>query len=226
MKFKQLHEWDLSVEEAKSVQRLLANQISLKNQFSKIRFIAGADISIDTNTGEGIAGIIVYTFPELETVEKKHARKKITYPYIPGLLSFRESPILLEAVKKIETEPDLFIFDGQGIAHPRTLGIATHMGLLLDKPTIGCAKSRLFGKYEEPNRKAGSISPLMNGNREIGAVVRTRENVKPVFVSPGHKIDLESSVRIILQCCDGLRIPKPTREADHFVNLIKRGQLV
>jgi len=226
MRIRLLHEWDLSVADARSIQNRFSSKIVLKNQFSQIGLIAGADIAIDVENNEGIAGVIVYTFPDLQVIEKKYAQRKVTYPYVPGLLSFRESPLLLDVMKKVEQEPDLIVFDGQGIAHPRSFGIASHMGLLLNKPTIGCAKSLLFGKYKEPGKEAGSVSKLCSGNKIIGAVVRSRESVKPIFISPGHKIDLKTAIQIMLKCCDGYRIPKPTREADHFVNAIKRGKLV
>ena len=222
MKFRNLHPWDLTPREAIQVQKKLAQRISLQNSFTKIHTIAGADIAVDIESNEGIAGVVVYRFPDLKTVERQSARKKLTYPYIPGLLSFREVPVLLEALREIKTEPDLILFDGQGIAHPRFLGIASHMGLLLDKPTIGCAKSLLVGSFEEPAKKAGSTSPLKIGEKTVGMVLRTRDGARPIFVSPGHKIDLETSVQIVKNCCDGFRIPKPTREADRFVGEMKR----
>jgi len=222
MKLRNLHKWEVPIEEAKSIQRELAGKIYLQNQFSEIGLIAGTDMSIDEETMEGIAGVVIFTFPGLEIVERKYARRKITYPYIPGLLSFREAPILLSAFEKIEHEPDLVIFDGQGIAHPRRLGIASHMGIILDKPAIGCAKSLLCGEYIEPAKKMGSISSLFDGDKTIGVTLRSRDNVHPIFISPGHKIDLDTSLKIILACCDGYRIPKPTRIADHYVEEVKR----
>jgi deoxyribonuclease V len=146
-------------------------------------------------------------------------------PYIPGLLAFREAPILARAFEKLNCEPDVVLFDGHGFAHPRRMGIASHMGLLLDKPSIGCAKSRLVGTHQEPGNTPGEWSPLMDGEQQIGAVLRTRGNVKPIFVSCGHKMDLKTALMIVLQCCDGYRIPKPTREADHFVENVKRQHL-
>lgn len=224
MRVKPLHAWDLTPPEAIALQKKLAQRVILKKQFLKIRTVAGLDIAIDTENNEGIGGAIIFSFPDLECIEKKSARKKLNYPYIPGLLSFREIPALLEVIQNLKNEPDLFIVDGQGVAHPRNCGIASHLGLILDKPAIGCAKSLLCGEYREPGKKAGSVSVLEMKRKVIGAVVRTRTNVKPVFISPGHKIDLKSSVKIILQCCDGFRIPKPTRETDHYVNALKRGE--
>lgn len=208
------------------MQKELAEKVVLEKRFSAIRLVAGADIAIDAASGEGLAGVIVYTYPDLDVVEKVHARVKIKYPYIPGLLSFRESPVLIEAMRKVRNDPDLILFDGQGIAHPRGLGIASHMGLVLDKPTIGCAKSLLVGTFRDPDEKTGSTSPLVYKNRTVGSVVRTRDGVRPIFVSPGHGIDIPGSVEIVLRCSSGYRVPRPTRDADLYVGEIKRGQAV
>lgn len=236
MKIKNLHSWNLSPQEAIAIQRDLQKEIILKKKFGRIETIAGADMAIDDNRKLGFAGVIVYSFPDLIEIERQDAVVPIRLPYIPGLLAFREGPVLLEAFKKLRTAPDIVMFDGQGIAHPRGLGIASHMGLFLDKPTIGCAKSRLIGEYKEPGNNVGDWSPLFYSSSEpldkargesrsariIGAVLRTRKNVKPIFVSPGHMIDLASSIQIVLQCLDRTRIPKPTREADHFVKICHR----
>jgi deoxyribonuclease V len=224
MRYRNLHAWHVSPAQGKAIQDELRSLVKLKNDFSRVDLVAGADLSIEKGTGEGFAGVIVYAFPELQEVERCCARCKITFPYVPGLLAFREAPVLLEALAQVKHEPDLIVFDGQGIAHPRGLGIATHMGILLDKPTIGCAKSRLIGLFEEPGPNVGDWSPLMVEDTTVGAVLRTRRNVKPVFVSQGHKIDLETCVDLLLRCSDGYRIPKPTRHADHFVEAIKRSQ--
>jgi deoxyribonuclease V len=156
------------------------------------------------------------------------ASRKVTFPYIPGLLSFREAPVCLAAVEKLQTQPDVFIIDGQGIAHPRRLGLATHLGLFLDKPTIGCAKSRLTGTFQEPPLEKGAYSLLKDEMRKkstepevIGAVVRTRTNVKPVFVSVGHKCLLEDAIRVVLDCAVRYRLPEPTRLAHQAVSKIK-----
>ena len=214
---------NISTKQAIKIQNKLRKQVRLKNSFKRLRSIAGCDLAF-TKDGKGaIGGVIVYSWPDLKEIERQVYIGKVTFPYIPGLLSFREAPVLLKTIEKLKTKPDLFIFDGQGIAHPRRMGIATHMGLLLDKPTIGCAKSRLIGKYREPGRKRGLISTLLsNDGRRIGNVVRTRDHVRPIFVSPGHKIDFKTTIRIIINCVDGLRIPKPTREADHWVGKNKK----
>jgi deoxyribonuclease V len=222
MRYQEIHRWDVAPAEGSRIQNELRERVVLQNDFSRVDLVAGADMSIDKSSNEGFAGVIVYTFPGLNEVERRHAHRKLTFPYIPGLLAFREAPVLLGAFAKLENEPDVIIFDGQGIAHQRGLGIATHMGLVLDKPTIGCAKSRLVGSFEEPGNEVGDHSALVFHGNTVGAVLRTRKNVNPIFVSQGHKIGLETCVDILLQCGDGYRIPKPTREADHFVGEIKR----
>jgi len=158
---------------------------------------------------------------ELEHIETVSAVQETRFPYIPGLLSFREAPVCLEAVKKLSRQPDLFVIDGQGIAHPRRLGLASHLGLFLDRPTIGCAKSRLIGTFEEPGSEKGAWSPLRDGEEVIGAVVRTRSRVKPVFVSVGHKCMLEDVIRVTLACVTRYRIPEPTRLAHQAVSRLR-----
>jgi deoxyribonuclease V len=217
-----LHEWNVSPREAVELQRRFQPLVSLKTGSRKITLVAGCDLALDPEENTGYGGVIVYRWPGLEEVERKSAVKKITFPYVPGLLSFREAPVLLECFEKLEHDPDLFIFDGQGIAHPRGIGIASHLGLFLDRPTIGCAKSHLYGAFCEPAFKRGSSSPLnAPDGAVIGAVVRTRDGVQPIFVSPGHQMDCDTAVAMVLACADGTRVPKPTREADHFVKMLK-----
>jgi len=216
----------VSIPEARKIQESLRPRLEFPATLPEIRFIAGCDMAIDKADNTGTAGVIVYRWPELEEVERRYASAKLTFPYVPGFLSFREAPVLLEAIAKLEHEPDLFFFDGQGIAHPRGLGIASHLGLILDKPSVGCAKSRLCGEHGDPPAKKGGCAHLVGKDgKRLGAVLRTRDRVHPVFVSPGHKIDIQNAVRIVLSCCDGYRIPKPTREADHFVEKAKRGNV-
>jgi deoxyribonuclease V len=222
VKYRNLHPWKVSPKEAVQIQRELRSSLLIENDFSDVHLIAGADIALDKRTSKGYAGVIIYTFPELDEVERRHAMVDLTFPYIPGLLGFREAPALLKAFAAVRHVPDIVIFDGQGIAHPRRMGIATHMGIVLDKPSIGCAKSRLIGTFEEPGPRAGHHTPLSDAGEVIGAVLRTRDNVKPVFISPGYKVDVATSVEIMMQCADGFRIPKPTREADRFVAEVKR----
>jgi len=173
---------------------------------------------------EAYAGVILYEYPSLKEVERVWAKAPLSFPYIPGLLSFREAPILLKAFRKLKRAPDLVLIDGQGLAHPRRCGIASHMGLLLDRPTIGCAKSLLCGEFTEPAARRGSFTPLMDRGEEVGRVLRTRDAVRPIFISVGHQVSLKKAVEIVLQCHSGYRIPKPTREADQFVAEVKRSQ--
>ena len=183
--------------------------------------IAGADVSFRGDKAYGV--VVVLNYPSFEITEKVLKSAKISCPYIPGLLTFREGPVLERCFKVLKTEPEIILFDGQGIAHPRNMGLATHLGILLDKPTIGCAKTRLFGNYTEPEKAPGSFSYLLdNQERKIGAVLRTRNNVKPVYVSPGHNIDLASSIRIIFMCTKGYRLPQPLRFAHQLTKEIKK----
>ena len=204
------------------LQERLRERVVLEDRFRRIRFVAGADLAFDPETDLAFAGVIVYRFPELEEVERRTARRKLRFPYVPGLLSFRESPVLLAAFARLRTEPDLILIDGHGRAHPRLFGIACHLGVLFDKPAIGCAKSVLVGDHEEPGAGVGSTRPLCFQGRRVGMALRTRENVKPIFVTQGHRVSLRTAVRLVRQCLDGFRIPKPTREADHFVRERRR----
>lgn len=219
MKYLNLHSWEVSPQEAIKIQKDLKSKISLKKSFSKIDKIAGADVSYYQN--KMIAGVIIFEFPNLKIIERQSFVSSINFPYIPGLLTFREGPSLLAAFKKIKNEPDIILFDGQGIAHPRRMGIATHLGLFLGKPAIGCAKSRLSGKYTSVGEEKGDCTLLKDGKEILGAVLRTRKRVKPIFVSPGHKIDLSNSIEIILKCMVKYRLPLPVREAHIFVNQIR-----
>ena len=219
LKYLNLHSWEVSPQEAIKIQKDLKSNMSLKKSFSKIDKIAGADVSYYQN--KMIAGVIIFEFPNLKVIEKQFFISPINLPYIPGLLTFREGPSLLAAFKKIKNEPDIILFDGQGIAHPRRMGIATHLGLFLDKPTIGCAKSRLSGEYIPVGEEKGDYALLKEGEEILGAVLRTRRKVKPIFISPGHKIDLSNSIEIILKCIVKYRLPVPVREAHIFVNQIR-----
>ncbi len=219
MKYLNLHSWEVNPQEAIKIQKDLKSNISLKKSFSKIEKIAGADVSYYKN--KMITGIVILKFPQLEIIEKKSSVSSVNFPYIPGLLTFREGPSILAAFKKIKNEPDIILFDGQGIAHPRRMGIATHLGLFLDKPTIGCAKSRLSGKYTSVGEKKGDYALLKEDEEILGAILRTRKRVKPIFISPGHKIDLPNSIEIVLKCIIKYRLPLPVREAHIFVNQIR-----
>ncbi len=204
------------------LQETLRERVEREDRFGTLQFVAGADLAFDPETNLAFAGVIVYQFPQLQEVERRMARRTLRFPYVPGLLSFRESPVLLAAFEKLRVEPDLILVDGHGIAHPRRFGIACHLGLLLDRPTIGCAKSILVGEAVEPGVRAGSTAPLVDKGETVGIVLRTRDRVKPIYVTTGHRVSLQSAVRIARQCLDGFRIPKPTREADHFVRDLRR----
>ena len=214
--------WDLAPREAMRLQESLRERVELEDRFGEIRYVAGADMAFDPATEVAFGGVIVYRLPGLEEVERRMARRRLRFPYVPGLLSFRECPILLAAFARLKTEPDLILIDGQGYAHPRRLGIACHIGILFDKPTIGCAKSRLVGEHDEPAQRAGSTAALTLEGERVGVVLRTREGVKPIYVSTGHRVSIESAVGLVKQCLDGFRIPKPTREADHYVRDLRR----
>ncbi len=204
------------------LQERLRERVILEDRFGPIRFVAGADLAFNPETAEAVAGVIVYRFPSLEEVERRMARRRLRFPYVPGLLSFRESPVLLAAFARLRTEPDLLLIDGHGRAHPRLFGIACHLGVLFDKPTIGCAKSLLVGEHRELGHEAGSTAPLVFRGERVGVVLRSRQNVRPIYVTQGHRVSLESAVKLVRQSLDGFRIPKPTREADHYVRELRR----
>jgi len=214
--------WNLAPRAAVREQERLRERVILADQFGPIRYVAGADLAFDPATDVAVAGVIVYRFPELVEVERRRAQRKLRFPYVPGLLSFREGPALLAAFARLRTEPDLILIDGHGRAHPRLFGIASHIGVLLDKPTIGCAKSLLVGEHQEPGREAGSTASLWFKGERVGEVLRTRDGVKPIYVTTGHRIALDSAVELVKRCADGFRIPKPTREADHYVRELRR----
>ena len=208
-----MHDWQVTVVEAKEIQRRLASQVSRTNEVDAPRLIAGADISPPDQHGIAKAAVVVLRLPDLTLVECSVAERTVAFPYIPGLLSFRETPLLLSACEGLSSSPDLFIADAQGIAHPRRLGLASHLGLVLDIPTIGCAKSILCGEHRELGLEPGSYVPLLDYGEVIGAALRTKQGTKPVYVSIGHKVDLEAAIHWVLFCCRGHRIPEPTRLA-------------
>jgi deoxyribonuclease V len=219
-----LHPWNLSPEEAVALQRDLASRVVTDQPLGPVRLIAGADVSYNRFSPVFYAGIVVLKANDLSIVERRGAVAESPFPYVPGLLSFREAPVLLKALERVESNPDVVMFDGQGIAHPRRLGIGSHVGLFLDVPTVGCAKSRLTGRFGELSMAAGSHVSLRDGKEVIGSVVRTKKGVQPLFVSPGNHIDLESSVRLVLETCRGYRLPEPTRQAHLYVNELRRGE--
>jgi deoxyribonuclease V len=236
------HAWNVSTNEARRIQENLRELWEGKDRFGRIQMVAGFDAAFVLTGPQAlrkqvshwnqlrdanrvIACVVVFRFPEMEEIAREFAIVPLGFPYVPGLLSFREIPALLAALKKLKELPDLLFCDGQGYAHPRRLGLASHLGVLLDKPSIGCAKSILIGTHGTLSKKAGSWTALIDekvDGERIGAAVRTRDGVRPVYVSQGHRVSLETAIRLTLQVTDGLRIPCPTRMADHFAGEIKR----
>lgn len=221
MEIKKLHKWDITYNEARSLQERLASKIRFTSVRKPPKIVAGIDCAFSKDGNRIGAAVIVMDYPDLNVIEIKTATAEVTYPYIPGLLSFREAPVCIKAVEKLENTPDVFLVDGQGIAHQRSLGIAAHLGLFFNKPTIGCAKSRLVGEYKEPDSEKGSHSPLMYKGQQVGAVVRTRTNVKPLFISVGNKCDLNFAIKMTLACAKKYRLPEPTRLAHQAVTKLK-----
>ena len=208
-----LHSWQISPPQALELQHRLATQVSKNAEVAIARFIAGVDISLGERDGLATGAVVVLQYPELRPVETKLAHGTLDFPYVPGLLSFREAPLTLAACAKLSITPDLILVDGQGIAHPRRLGLASHLGLFLNTPTIGCAKSRLCGSHAIPAEKPGSYAEVVDKGEIIGAALRTRLGVKPIYVSIGHKVDLETAIYWVMECCRGYRLPEPTRLA-------------
>ena len=218
-----LHRWDVSQEEAVEMQKRLRAQLDLHSEPERIETVAGIDVSYDKGSDWLFAVIVVMRLPELQVIESASTTALVPFPYVPGLLSFRECPAVLQAWEKLQLQPDCLMCDGQGIAHPRRLGIASHLGLWLDLPSIGCAKSLLVGSYQEPGEKRGSFTPLIHRKEQVGVVLRTKDRVAPVFVSQGHKISLNQAREIVLACCTKYRLPEPTRQAHLLVNEVRRG---
>lgn len=216
----------MSYPRAVLLQKALRNRLVLAPLAKPPRLIAGADVSYGKQSDLFYGAVVVFSPEPWRIVEWATAHGRVSFPYIPGMLSFREAPILLKAFKKLKAAPDLIIFDSQGIAHPRGLGLAAHIGLFLNIPTIGCAKSRLIGEYNEPGTSAGCRTNLTHNGERIGTVLRTRDGVNPVFVSPGHLMDHSGAVKWVLRCCRRYRLPEPTRQAHVLVNQVRRGEPV
>ena len=213
MKVHTLHEWKVSVARAREIQLGLAKRVVTENEVINPRLIAGIDISSPDAQGVARGAVVVLRYPELSIVEVEVTEDTIAFPYVPGLLSFREGPLIMAACERLHNVPDLILVDGQGIAHPRRVGLASHVGLFLDLPTIGCAKSILCGQHRPVGEEAGSHAELLDKGELIGAALRTKSGVKPVYVSVGHKIDLASALQWVINCCCGYRLPEPTRLA-------------
>jgi len=213
MKIHKLHQWDVSHGQAKALQVSLAKKVVTEDEGINPHLIAGVDISSPDSRGIGWGAVVVVDYPELNLVEVKTVEREVAFPYIPGLLSFREAPLILAACEELSSVPDLVLVDGQGIAHPRRFGLAAHLGLFLDVPTVGCAKSRLCGAHKLVGEKVGSYAELVDNDQVIGVALRTRIGVKPIYVSIGHKISLNSAIKWVLNCCRGYRLCEPTRLA-------------
>jgi len=218
------HNWSLTPQQAIAVQKRLAPLVTPSKPVGELLLAAGIDAAFTPDSRFCIGGVVVWDIQKQQVLEQQIAIRPLTFPYIPGLLTFREAPALIAALRKIESIPDVLICDGQGIAHQRRFGIACHLGIITGLPTVGCAKSRLVGHFREPGPQRGSVSPLNADHQRIGSVVRTRTDVKPVFVSIGHKMDLTSAEQLILACTGRYRLPEPTRLADRLVGTIKKQQ--
>jgi len=212
--------WPTCLVEAQEIQKKLQTRVQIYPLNKFVRYVAALDAAFTQN--QVIAVAVLYAYPELKFLEHSHAREPVSFPYVPGYLTFREGPGLLKAIGQLKTKPDLILFDGQGIAHPRGMGIASHLGILLDVPSIGVAKTRLVGKYEEPGQQKGDCTDLYYAGKVVGVVLRTKPEVKPLFVSPGHRIDIADSVKVVLGCTQKYRLPEPIRKADYLTKVLKK----
>lgn len=224
MRINTLHPWNLTPTEAVALQKELADRVVTRGKLDRWQLIAGADVSYNRFSSTIYAGVVVLRMPDLTLVERQGIVTEARFPYRTGLLTFRETPALLEVFAKLQTEPEVIMLDGQGYAHPRRMGYASHVGLCLDRPSIGCAKSRLVGSFNALKPKAGSLARLIDRDEVVGMAVRTKNAVNPVYVSVGHKIDLNSAVAVVLATCRGYRVPEPTRQAHLYVNQLRRGE--
>ncbi len=206
--------WDLTPADAVALQKRLSRDIVRKSKIKVVETVAGVDVGYSKGLARAV--VVKLKYPSLEPLAYTAAECRVNFPYIPGLLSFREGPAVLKALRQMDPAPDLLIFDGHGFAHPRRFGLACHVGLLVDIPSIGCAKTRLLGEYQEPGPEHGSFSYLTDQGQIIGAALRTRSKVKPVFVSIGHRVNLKDSIKFVLNCCRGFRLPETTRQADRL----------
>ena len=219
MNIKQHQRWALTPAEAVVLQHALRGQISLRDEINTVHTVAGIDVGFEDDGKVTRAAVVILMFPTLELIEYRIARLPTTFPYIPGLLSFRELPAVLEAMAKLSVEPDLLLCDGQGYAHPRHFGMACHLGLVCNIPSIGVGKSRLIGTHAPVADRRGACQPLLHQNEKIGAVLRTRQNVKPVYVSIGHRISMATAIKYVLACAPRFRLPETTRLAHRYASL-------
>lgn len=224
MEIRELNRWDVTPKEAVGIQRelLVRRRLGPPLPLNRVGLVAGADVSMNRKSPEVYAAVVVLSLPELEVVEVREHVDEAVFPYVPGLLSFREIPVLLTPFERLTSKPDVVLVDGHGVSHPRGLGIATHLGLVLEAPTIGCAKTLLTGGYQEPGRRAGATTPLLDKQGlQIGKVVRTRTGVAPIFVSVGNMIDIDSAVNIVMACVGKYRLPEPSRQAHIEANRLR-----
>jgi len=222
LKIRALHPWDVDYRTAADIQRDLRGRLILTGTHPPFELVAGADVSYNRGDDVFYASVVVMNIHTGEIIETAHHHGRVTFPYIPGLLSFREGPVVLAAFEKLTATPDAVIFDGQGVAHPRGLGLAAHLGLIIDLPSAGCAKSRLVGEHGPVDREKGSSTPLMYEDRQVGVVLRSRTGVKPVYVSPGHRLDCSGAENLVLSAVGRYRLPEPTRHAHTRVNTLRR----
>ncbi|MFQ5801862.1 MAG: deoxyribonuclease V [Candidatus Methylomirabilales bacterium] len=222
MNVRRLHRWDVPPAEATRIQRVLRRRLGVKDYRGAIDTVAGVDVSYDKGSSTVYAGVIVIHLKDRRILETATAVSQAAFPYIPGLLSFREAPAGLKAFKRLRHRPDCLLCDGQGIAHPRRFGLACHLGLLLDLPSIGCAKSLLVGRYCEPAQHRGSSQILYDKGEQVGIILRTRDGVEPVYVSPGYRMSFDRARKVVLRANGGYRLPEPTRQAHHLVNALRR----
>lgn len=218
---KPIHRWKLSPSRAIALQRKLERRVLQVPLRGRVRYVAGADCAFILNDSRIIACWVVWDMRTQRLIETIHEVRPVAFPYVPGLLSFREAPALLAAASRLRSEPDVFLLDGHGLAHPRRFGLACHVGLLLDRPTLGCAKSVLCGDSKPPADDRGAREPLVDRDDVVGMAVRTRSGVKPVYVSIGHRVRLGDAVRVVLSCCTRYRLPEPTRLAHQVVTRLR-----
>jgi len=222
---KPLHSWKVTPKEAIEIQQRLRSAVILEPcDLSQVKLVAGADVSYDKGSDKIFAAVVVLELPALAVVAKSGVVDEATFPYIPGLLSFREAPAVLKAWEQLNCQPEALLLDGQGLAHPRRVGLACHIGLWVNIPSVGCAKTLLVGSYEEPLPEAGSHTPLVDKGERVGVALRTKDRTNPMFISPGHRVDMESAIALVMRCLKGYRQPEPTRQAHLYVNQLRRGE--
>ncbi len=223
MKIAPLHDWNLTTPQAIQLQKQLTHEVVAEDRFdAPVATIAGIDLGYDAKNDTSRAVVVILKFPKLELIESAEAILPIQFPYVPGLLSFRETPVAIKALEKLTVAPDLILCDGQGLAHPRRFGIACHIGLIVDVPTVGVAKSLLVGKFENLGETRGSIAPLIHRNEQVGVALRTKDKVQPVYVSIGYRISLETATDFVLRCAPKYRLPETTRLADKLASYRKK----